>query len=136
MDDAYFEGLHDRIMNQIEQTEVKSVSRVSASLSWLKTILKIHGWTFLQLASASVIFVVFFVKSSEFAQKAWSSSRTVQRAQNDKNIMKVALESPEDLSATFISFQKNEDFLMEVAANAMSDLSHDQFREFIGQKPN
>lgn len=136
LDDAYFERLHDRIMSQIEVTKVEPVSRLDSILNWSMSVFKHHAWSFLQLTSAAALFVIFCGKSTDFVQNVWSSSRTVQRAQNDKKIVKVALQSPEDLSASFISFQKNDDFLMEVAANAMNDLSHDQFREFIGQKPN
>ncbi|MBL7672193.1 MAG: hypothetical protein JNM39_17065 [Bdellovibrionaceae bacterium] len=136
LDDAYFERLHDRIMKQIDATKVEPVSQFDAILNRSRSLFKLHAWSFLQLTSAAALFVIFCGKSTDFVQNVWSSSRTVQRAQNDKKIVRVALQSPEGLSASFISFQKDDDFLMEVAANSMNDLSRDQFREFIGQKAN
>jgi hypothetical protein len=140
VDEAYYDRLHDQIMLKIDSTEIQPVSPIRSFLSRSFYNFKQQRWpglrTSLQLGVAASALVIFSLKSADLFQNLWSSSRTVQLVQNNRDILSTALDSPEDLSATFISFQNNEDFLMEVASHVVSQLPNNQLQEFVGQEPN
>lgn len=132
VDESYYDNLHDRIMLEIAKTEVADLP------FWHRPsrLIQQYGWSFLQLSGGLALTVVIGLKTAGILQQIWSASPTVQRAQNDKMILVEALKSPEDLSASFISYQRDSDFFLEIANHSISWNSSPGLNDFIGQGTN
>lgn len=127
MNQEFYDRLHDKIMAAVEQVEIQPISRIDSTQQvlkrhwrqWTKSVFSIVV-AMVALGSLSWVF-------SQSADKAWSSSRTVQLMENENLILSEAVLSPEDFSNSSISYQSENDFFVDVA------LAHENLETLISR---
>ena len=88
------------------------------------------------MVSAILVLVGINQGAGNFVQNLWSSSHTVKIVQNEKQIISEALQSPEEFSASIISIQNQNDFLLDVASQNLDQVADDQLISLIEEMPN
>lgn len=130
MNDDFFDRLHDKIMAEVDKTEMDS----APVLLTPRNLLRSHwrGWLYPLSGLASV-----FVFSSLLLSQTSKVNQSMQRAgllsDGHERIVAEALLSPEDLSQTLISTENESDFFMDVARESFENLSESKFNKIMGR---
>lgn len=129
MDDDFFNRLHDKIMAEVEKTEIKR----SPVLLKPRNLLQAHwrGWLYPVGGLASV-----FLFSSLLLTQVSKVNQSMQRvgllSDGRERIAEAALISTEDLSQTLISSQSESDFFIDVANESFENLPEAKFKKIMG----
>lgn len=130
MNEDFFDRLHDKIMAEVEQTEIAP----APILMTPRNVLRAHwrGW----LYPAGGIMSLFLFSSlllSQVSKVNQSMQRVGLLSDGHERIVAQALLSPEDLSQTLISTQSESDFFMDVASESFENLSVAKFNKIMGE---
>ncbi|MGZ6409050.1 MAG: hypothetical protein ACXWQ7_01505 [Bdellovibrio sp.] len=131
MNDDFFDRLHDKIMAEVEKTEIAP----APVLMTPRNLLRSHwrGWLYPISGVTSVI-----VFASLLLTQVSKVNQTMQRvgllSDGHERIIAEALLAPEDLSQTLISSENESDFFMDVARESFENLSEHKFDEIMGKK--
>lgn len=130
MNDDFFDRLHDKIMAEVEKTDIAP----APVLMHQRNLLRAHwrGWLYPASGVTSLLVLAFLLvpqlsKVSETMQRAGLHSDGYER------IIGQALLSPDELSQTFISTQSESDFFMDVASESFENLSVAKFNKIMGE---
>jgi len=127
MDDMFFDKLHDKIMADVAQTEIKpSLSRWAKPLVYLER--KAHYYKpsnnvlTLQIVKAGVVGVslTLGLGLATMSLKLFSLSSQNQIASNRQIIIEQALENPQDWVEMAASVQNDSDFYADVVNERLS----------------
>lgn len=133
MNEDFFEKLHDKIMAEVEKTEIAPGPVLMTS----RRLLRSHwrGWLY---PAGGIVSVVFFavLLMSPVSKVNQSLQRVGLFSDGTERIAAEALRSPEDLTQTLISLQNESDFFMDVARESFENLSADKINKIMGEKPN
>ncbi len=134
MNDDFFESLHDKIMAEVEKTEIAP----GPILMTPRRLLRSHwrGWLY---PAGGIVSVAFFAMllMSPVSKVNQSLQRAGLFSDGADRIAAEALRSPEDLSQTLISLQNESDFFMDVARESFENLSVDKLNKIMGdERPN
>ena len=139
MDEDFYEKLHNKIMAAVEETEITPLSKLTSTQQlmkryWRKALPYAKGVT--QVIMALALLLGSSIKARELVQNFWSSSHTVQMVQNEKQIINEALESPEQFSTSLISYQNQNDFFLDVAAQSEDSISALNMKDLTTEEAN
>lgn len=129
MSDDFFDRLHDKIMSEVEQTEMAP----TPVLMRPRNMLRAHwrGWLYptgglMSVALAATLLVPHMAKVNQGMQRAGLLSDGRER------IVTEAILSPEDLSQTLISSQTESDFFVDVASESSQTLTIAKLNKIVG----
>lgn len=130
MSDEFFERLHDKIMAEVEKTEIAPVTPLTASRDMLRKHWR--GWLYPAGGVTSLFLLLLLAlpqahKMSEVMQRAGLVSDGAER------IASRVFMTPDELTQTFISSQSDSDFLMDVAGESFENLTIAQFNKIMGE---
>lgn len=130
MNEDFFDRLHDKIMAEVETTDIKP----SPVLMTPRNLLRSHwrGWLYpvSGVASLMAFAVLLMPQVSKVNQ---SMTRAGLLSDGHERIVSEALLSPEEISQTLISTQSESDFFMDVARESFENLSVDKFNKIMGE---
>lgn len=132
MDPAYFDGLHERIMNAVEQKKIQK----RPLLERPRRLLQAHwrGWL------ASTVSLMSLVLAAQLTTRpigqAIENSHAVVAARNEDQILELALQTPESISETVLVSQSSGEFLADVAQRSFDDLSAEKFNHLMSKDVN
>lgn len=131
MNDEFFDRLHDKIMAEINTTEMAP----APVLMTPRNLLRSHwrGWLYPAGGVTSLLFLVSLLMP-QVSKVNQSMQRVGLLSDGHERIVAEALLSPEDLSQTLISTQSEADFFMDVARESFENLSVAKFNKIMGEK--
>lgn len=130
MNDDFFDRLHDKIMAEVEQTEIAP----APILMTPRNVLRAHwrGWLY-PAGGMMSLFLFSALVLSQVSKVNQSMQRVGLLSDGHERIVAQALLSPEDLSQTLISTQSESDFFMDVASESFENLSVAKFNKIMGE---
>ena len=118
-DESYYTDLHDRIMAQIDNTDIKPVPYFHKE----KDLLKRH-WRFYTMFSLLIPMMMIsfaFVKTYSF--ELFQNNHAVKRAQNEDNIVSIIRHSPDLMAKTVLSYKSEDELFTDAAIFSNEDLT-------------
>lgn len=130
MSEDFFDRLHDKIMAEVEQTEIAP----APILMTPRNVLRAHwrGWLY-PAGGVMSLFLFSALLLSQVSKVNQSMQRVGLLSDGHERIVAQALLSPEDLSKTLISTQSESDFFMDVASESFENLSVAKFNKIMGE---
>lgn len=132
MDADFYDRLHDKIMAAVEETDIKPVTKLEKT----QRVFKRHWRSVSQVTLAILILVGVNLVTGQFVGQIWTESHTVKFVQNEKQIVSQAVASPEEFSATVLSSQNQNDFILDVASQNLEQISPAQLVSMINEAQN
>ncbi|MGZ3768353.1 MAG: hypothetical protein ACXVCP_03760 [Bdellovibrio sp.] len=120
MDDAFFDRLHDKIMAEVDKTEIAPTPVFMKSRKLLRSHWR--GWLY-SIGGVSSVLVLGSLLMSQFSHINETMQRVGLFSDGHERIVAEALLSPEQLNQTLISTQNESDFFMDVASESFENLS-------------
>ncbi len=129
MDDAFYERLHNKIMQAVDQTEIEPAS------VWQKPRRKwLDHWRNWAVSGGSVIMILIAsLQAPTVARTFLNDSHVVQVVKNEDAFAMETIESPDVFSDSLIVYQNQSDFFVDVAERSFHDLSKKHIREIMGE---
>lgn len=114
-EDEFFNLLHDKIMQSVEKTEIKPLSRWAKTWVFLETKYKVQHWPY-RLAKVGLVSVSLGVAALlvAVAVKIYQRVFDVQTLSNQALIMAEAQKNPTKWSELVTNYQNESDFYAEV----------------------
>ncbi|WP_374001332.1 hypothetical protein [Bdellovibrio bacteriovorus] len=130
MNEDFFDRLHDKIMAEVEQTEIAPAPLLMKP----RNVLRAHwrGWLY-PAGGMMSLFLFSALLLGQVSKVNQSMQRVGLLSDGHERIVAQALLSPEDLSQTLISTQSESDFFMDVARESFENLSVDKFNKIMGE---
>ncbi|MEK2644371.1 hypothetical protein [Bdellovibrio sp. BCCA] len=130
MSEDFFDRLHDKIMAEVEQTEIAPAPMLMTP----RNVLRAHwrGWLY-PAGGVMSLFLFSALLLSQVSKVNQSMQRVGLLSDGHERIVAQALLSPEDLSQTLISTQSESDFFMDVASESFENLSVAKFNKIMGE---
>lgn len=133
MNDEFFDRLHDKIMAEVDKTELAPPPVFMSSRNKLRDHWR--GWLYPTGGLMSLALM-----ASLLVSQVSEVNRSMQRAglasDGQARIAAEVILTPENLSQTLISTQSEADFLMDVAQESFENLSVANFNKIMGEKAN
>ncbi|MEN0057523.1 MAG: anti-sigma factor [Bdellovibrio sp.] len=128
--DEFFERLHDKIMAEVEKTEVAPAPFLGKS----RNLLRAHwrGWLY-PTSGVAALAVVSFLAVNQVSKVNQAMQRAGLASDGTERIVAEALLSPEAASQTLISMQSESDFFMDVASESFENLTVAKFKKIMGE---
>ncbi|MGE5087121.1 MAG: hypothetical protein ACM3MG_12520 [Bacillota bacterium] len=125
----FFDRLHDKIMSEVEQTEIAP----APFLMTPRNMFRAHwrGWVYPTGALMSVAAMVA-VLMPQVSKVNEGLQRVGLLSDGRERIVAEALLSPEDLSKTLISSQTDSDFFVDVASESSENLTIAKLQKIMG----
>lgn len=130
MGDDFFDRLHDKIMAEVEQTEIAPPPMLLTPRNMLRAHWR--GWLY-PAGGMMSLFMFTSLLLSQVSKVNQSMMRVGLFSDGRERIVAEALLSPEDLSQTLISTQSDSDFFMDVAGESFENLSVAKFNKIMGE---
>lgn len=122
LDDAYYERLHDRIMFAVNEKSIEKTPLLFKQKKWVR----LNWKNMAQMCAGVLLALGLGQKIGELSGQLWSSSKTVQLVNNEREIIREAIEAPDAFSRSVLSDQSESEFFMEMARETLnSDQSSD-----------
>lgn len=131
MSTDFFDKLHDKIMAEVEQTEMAPPPLLMKQRNYLRAHWR--GWLYTSGSMAAVATVAVML-SSPLAQLSVTMQKAGLVSDGHERIVAEALQSPEDFSQTLISSQSEADFFVDVASESFENLSVAKFNKLMGER--
>lgn len=131
MSEDFFDKLHDKIMIEVERTEVAPPPMLMKQKSYLRSHWK--GWLYSATSVASVA-AVAIVLSSQFTKVNETMQRVGLYSDGRERIVEMALNSPDSVAQTLIVSQSEADFFVDVANESFENLTVAKFNKLMGEK--
>lgn len=130
MNDDFFEKLHDKIMAEVERTEVAPPPMLMTP----RNLLRAHwrGWLY-PLGGVASLFVFTSMLLGQVSKVNQSMQRVGLLSDGHERIVAEALLDPSDMSQTLISSQSESDFFVDVASESVETLSVSKFNQIMGE---
>ncbi|WP_413613148.1 hypothetical protein [Bdellovibrio sp. HCB-110] len=130
MNEDFFDRLHDKIMAEVEQTEIAPAPLLMKP----RNVLRAHwrGWLY-PAGGMMSLFLFSALLLGQVSKVNQSMQRVGLLSDGHERIVAQALLSPEDLSQTLISTQSESDFFMDVASESFENLSVAKFNKIMGE---
>lgn len=129
MDPAYYDRLHDKIMQAVAQREVQPQPLFSKSRKFLRS----HFRNWLETAGLLTLFVIISGQITPLFVDVMDKTHTVQVVKNEKELIEEFLNDPDAISQTLISYQSQNDFFVDLAQTSFDDLSIEQMHKIMGE---
>jgi hypothetical protein len=130
MSEDFFDKLHDKIMAEVEKTEIAPPQPMIAS----RNLLRRHWRSWLYPAGGVTSLFVLMLCAMPQVTKFTDGMRRAGLASDGQEVIAVrAIMTPDELAQTFISSQSDSDFLMDVANESFENLSIAQFNKIMGE---
>lgn len=129
INEDFFDRLHDKIMFEVEQTEIAP----TPFLMTPRNLLSAHwrGWVYPAGAIMSVAAMIAILMP-QVSKVNQGLQRVGLLSDGRERIVAEALLSPEDLSKTLISSQTESDFFVDVASESSENLSIAKLQKIMG----
>jgi len=131
MNEDFFDKLHDKIMIEVERTEVSPPPMLMKQKSYLRAHWK--GWLYSATSVASVA-AVALVLSTQFSKVNETMQRVGLYSDGRERIVEMALNSPDEVAQTLIVSQSEADFFVDVANESIENLTVAKFNKLMGDK--
>lgn len=130
MNDDFFDRLHDKIMAEVDKTDIQP----APVLMTPRSLLRAHwrGWLY-PISGVASLFVFVSLLMPQVSKVNQSMTRAGLLSDGHERIVSEALLSPDEISQTFISSQSESDFFMDVARESFENLSVDKFNKIMGE---
>jgi hypothetical protein len=130
MNEDFFDRLHDKIMAEVEKTDIAPAPPMIAS----RNLLRKHwrGWLY-PAGGITSLFLLLALVLPQVSKVTEGMQRAGLASDGQDRIASRALLTPEELAQTFISSQSDSDFLMDVASESFENLSIAQFNKIMGE---
>lgn len=130
MDDDFFDRLHDKIMAEVEQTEIKP----QPMLMTPRNLLRAHwrGWLY-PLGGMASLFLFTSMLLGQVSKVNQSMQRVGLLSDGHERIVAEALLDPADMSQTLISSQSESDFFVDVASESFENLTVSKLNQLMGE---
>jgi hypothetical protein len=130
MSEDFFDRLHDKIMAEVEKTEIAPAQPMIAS----RNLLRRHWRSWLYPAGGvTSLFVLLLIALPQVSKITDGMQRAGLASDGREVIAARAIMAPSELSQTFISSQSDSDFLIDVANESFENLSIAQFNKIMGE---
>ncbi|KYG67318.1 hypothetical protein AZI86_09990 [Bdellovibrio bacteriovorus] len=131
MSEEFFDRLHDKIMAEVEKTEIAPATPLIAS----RNLLRRHWRSWLYPAGGvTSLFLLLIFAMPQVSKITEGMQRAGLVSDGQERIAARAITTPEELVQTFISSQSDSDFLIDVASESFENLSIAQFNKIMGDK--
>lgn len=130
MSEDFFDRLHDKIMAEVEQTDIAPPPMLMTPRNMLRAHWR--GWLY-PAGGMMSLFMFTSLLLSQVSKVNQSMMRVGLLSDGRERIVAEALLSPEDLSQTLISTQSDSDFFMDVAGESFENLSVAKFNKIMGE---
>ena len=120
MGDDFFDRMHDRIMAEVEKTEMAPPSVLMKPKNYLRDHWR--GWLYSSGSLAALAFVAGIL-SSQVSQVNETMQRVGLFSDGHDRIVAEAIAAPESFSQTLISSQTEADFFVDVANESFENLT-------------
>ena len=130
LNDDFFDKLHDKIMAEVDKTEVAPPPMLMTP----RNLLRAHwrGWLY-PLGGVASLFVFTSMLLGQVSKVNQSMQRVGLLSDGHERIVAEALLDPSDLSQTLISTQSESDFFVDVATESIETLSVSKFNQIMGE---
>lgn len=130
LNDDFFDKLHDKIMAEVDKTEVSPPPMLMTP----RNLLRAHwrGWLY-PLGGVASLFVFTSMLLGQVSKVNQSMQRVGLISDGHERIVAEALLDPTDLSQTLISTQSESDFFVDVATESIETLSVSKFNQIMGE---
>ncbi len=128
--DDFFDRLHDKIMAEVEKTDIQPAPVLLTPRSLLRV--QWRGWLY-PVSGVTSLLVFMSLLMPQVSKVNQSMSRAGLLSDGHERIVSEALLSPDEISQTFISSQSESDFFMDVARESFENLSEDRFNKIMGE---
>ncbi len=129
MSEDFFDKLHDKIMAEVEKTDIEPAPPMVASRNMLRKHWR--GWLY-PAGGVTSLFLLLLLAMPKVSKITEGMQRAGLVSDGQTRIAARALMTPEELAQTFISSQSDSDFLMDVASESFENLSIAQFNKIMG----
>lgn len=130
MNEDFFDRLHDKIMAEVEKTEIAPVTPLTASRDMLRKHWR--GWLY-PAGGVTSLFLLLAIAMSQVQNTTEIMQRAGLVSDGAERIASRVLMAPDELTQTFISSQSDSDFLMDVASESFENLTIAQFNKIMGE---
>lgn len=130
MNDDFFDRLHDKIMAEVDKTEIAPAPVLMSPRNLLRSHWR--GWLY-PVGGVTSVFVFASLLLTQVSKVNQSMQRVGLLSDGHERIVAEALLSPEDLSQTLISSENESDFFMDVARESFENLSESKFNKLMGK---
>lgn len=130
MNEDFFDRLHDKIMAEVEKTEIAPPPMLMTPRNLLRSHWR--GWLY-PAGGMMSLFVFASLLMTQVSKVNQSMQRVGLLSDGHERIVAEALLSPEDLSQTLISSQSESDFFMDVASESFENLSVAKIKKIMGE---
>lgn len=119
MDPAFFDNLHDKIMDRVEQTQMTPPDRFIKPKKFLRAHWR--GWLYPTGGTMALALAVSLLVSHINPQATTGASQALLDKSGEL-VVAEALQNAEDITQTLISSQLEADFFVDVAAQSIENL--------------
>lgn len=131
LDDAFFDRLHDKVMAQIEETEMAPAPTPMISYLTRRRVYQYwKDWSY-PAGGLAAVFVLAFALVPQMQKINESMTRAGLVTDGTERIIQQALGAPEEISQTFISTQSEADFFIDVARESFENLPSNKIEKLI-----
>ena len=132
MNEDFFDRLHDKIMAEVEKTEIAPAP--SPLVIHSRNMLRAHwrSWLYPAAGITSLLLIAGLLVP-QLSGVSESMQRAGLYSDGHERIIERALLNPEELSQTFITSQSEADFFMDVASESFENLSVAKFNKIMGE---
>lgn len=131
MNDDFFDRLHDKIMAEVDKTEIAPAPVLMSPRNLLRSHWR--GWLY-PISGVTSVFIFSSLLLGQVSKVNQSMQRVGLLSDGHERIVAEALLSPGDLSQTLISSESESDFFMDVARESFENLSESKFNKIMGKK--
>lgn len=129
VDDLFFERLHDRIMAEVDKTEVEPKSPWEG----LGRVMRLQWKGWLVSGGSLMMILAAAMHTPNLVKSYLDESHVVQVVRNEEGFIDATMNSTQQFADTVISYQSEDDFFVDVAERSFHDLSKEHFREIMGE---
>lgn len=130
LDDAFFNRLHNKIMDGVAKTEIEHVSVWHRGKKALKTHWK--SWSY-PMGGTLALFALVSILTPQMSKFNRDLQRAGLHSDGQERIIQEALLDPDIISQTLIISQAETDFFMDVAQDSFENFSIEKINKLMGE---
>lgn len=130
LDEAFYERLHNKIMNEVSKTEIQETTLWHRSRNLVRAHWK--GWTY-PVGGMMALFALVMALTPHMSNFNQTLERAGLYSDGQERILQEALLDPELLSQTLIISQQDSDFFMDVAQYSFENFTIEKINKLMGE---
>lgn len=130
MDPAFFDKMHDKIMEKIEDSVIEPAPALMAPRRFLRAHWR--GWLYPTGGTMALALAMTLV-AMQFAKTNSGHVLTAKLNNSGEKVVAAALASPDTIAQTLLSSESEADFFVDVASQSFENLNISQFNKIMGE---